>query len=445
MTAMKRWWLAMLAPAMLSLGCLEGADARSSGPVSEELREGEAALASAVFTGTVKDAYGKPIPGATVTLNGVNRTTDSSGKYFVSVTAASEGYILNVNKAGYGPVTEFLSAGKLNAVHVLPQATVRQINPTVNSVIETADVQISIPANSLVNAAGQPVTDTVLVSVATYAPLSMPGDFTAVNASGKTVALESIGAFFVGATDSKGGAVNLGQNKTAQVFLRVPAQVKTMPACVLEKKCRAAMWRFDNTTNRWVEQNANFNPTSTGTNFTLIGGPASRPGNLVPTNGGLGTWNADIEKTAPACTIVQFVGFDESCYNPSGSPTPPGITVNLQLMNAAGTYLTRTDTVQSDALFIALYNTRANVEQEVGITFPPGAPESCANMTITSTPDAVGGYPVYTPSGGFTRFDSGAPWGGVGFPKDSMGNNIDLSDVLVGDFPCNSQVTFQHL
>lgn len=435
MAAMKKWCLAMLAPAMLSLGCLEGPDAQSSEPVPAELREGEAALASAVFSGTVKDAQGKALPGATVTINGVNRTTDSAGKYFVSVAEATAGYILNVSKAGYGPVTEFLAAGKLNAVHVLPLATLRQINPTVSNVIETADVQISIPANSLVNAAGQPVTGTVNVSIATYAPLSMPGDFTAVNSSGRQVALESIGAFFVGATDLQGSAVNLGQNKTAQVFLRVPAQVKTMPSCVLQKTCRAAMWRFDNTTNRWVEQNANFSPTSTGTNFTLIGGPASRPGNLVPTNGGLGTWNADIEKTAPACTIVQFVGFDQACYD---------LILNVQLQNSGGTFIPKTDTVGSDALFVALYNTRANAEQEVGISFPAGAPASCNDFTITSTPAPVGGYPVYTPSGGFTRFDSGAPWGGTGFPKDPMGNNIDLTDVLNFDDPCNSRVVFQH-
>jgi hypothetical protein len=435
MATMKRWWLAMLAPAMLSLGCLEGPDTQTSEPVPAELREGEAALATLVFTGTVKDVQGKVLPGAAVSINGINRTTDSAGKYFVSLTAAPAGYILNVNKAGYGPVTQFLAAGKLNAVHVLPTATVRPINPAVNNVIETADVQISIPANSLVNAAGQPVTGTVNVSVAAYAPLSMPGDFTAVNSSGRTVALESIGAFFVGATDSQGSAVNLGQNKTAQVFLRVPAQVKTMPPCVIQKTCRAAMWRFDNATNRWVEQNANFTATSTGTNFTLIGGPASRPGNLVPTNGGLGTWNADIEKATPACTIVQFVGFDSACYD---------IILNLQLMNAGGTFISKTDTVGSDALFVALYNTRPNVEQEVGISFPAGAPASCSEFTITSTPAPVGGYPVYVPGGGFTRFDSGAPWGGVGFPKDSMGNNIDLADVLGGDQPCNSQVIFQH-
>ncbi|QSQ24484.1 carboxypeptidase regulatory-like domain-containing protein [Pyxidicoccus parkwayensis] len=439
MATMKRWWLAMLAPAMLSLGCLEGPEAQPSAPVAEELREGESALATAVFTGTVKDSTGKTVPGATVTINGVNRTTDTAGKYFVSLTAVTTGYILNVSKSGYGPVTEFLAAGKLNAVHILPVAQVRQINPTVNSVVETPDVQISIPANSLVDAAGAPASGTVTLSIATYAPLSMPGDFTAVNSSGKTVALESVGAFFVGATDSKGAAVNLGLNKTAQVFLRVPAQVQTMPRCVLDATCRAAMWRYDNTTNRWVEQKANFAPTSTGTNFTLIGGPASRPGNLVPTNGGLGTWNADIEKTNPACTIIEFVGFDSACYGASG------LTVNLQLKNAAGTYITKSDTVASDALFIALYNTRANQEQEVGIAFPAGVPDSCGNMTITSTPGPVGGYPVYTPpTGGFTRFDSGAPWGGVGFPKDSMGNNIDLTDVLTGDQPCNSHVTFTH-
>jgi hypothetical protein len=430
---------------MLLVGCVGGAETERP----ETTREGEAALNSAVFSGTVRDPEGRPIASATVNLNGVVRTTDTSGRYFVSVPVSTRGYILSVSRTGFGPQTRYLSTGTLNSVIILPRATVRQFSASQTIAFEAGNVSVNIPAGSLVNSAGQVVTGTVTVSVASYAPLDMPGDFSAVNSQGRNVALESVGAFFIGATDSTGAAVNLGRDRTAQVFLRVPQEVRSMPPCVFDGRCRLAMWRFDSANNRWVEQRANINPSTGGTAFTLIGGPASTPTNTVPSNGGLGTWNADIEFTSPACTIVEFVGFPIECYNPAGLPVEPGITVNLQLQNAGGTFIPKTDTVTSTTPFIAIYNSRANVDQEVGIVFPAGAPAYCgnnpANFTITSTPAPTNPiYPVYTGVGGFTWFNSGPAWGGTGFPDDPTqpGTDIDFNDVALGNQPCGSKVTF---
>ncbi|NMO18104.1 carboxypeptidase regulatory-like domain-containing protein [Pyxidicoccus fallax] len=446
MAAMKTWCLALLIPAVFSLGCVEGPEAASPEPV----RESESALATVSFSGTVRDPEGRPIAAASVVINGIARTTDTSGRYFLALPSTTNGYIVNVSKTGFAPLTRYLSGGTLNSVLVLPRATVRQFSATQPIAFETADVQVNIPAGSLVDAAGRPVTGTVLVSVASYAPLAMPGDFTAVNSKGQTVALESVGAFFIGATDSTGAAVNLGRDRTAQVVLRVPQQVGRMPPCVFENRCRLAMWRFDGTINRWVEQRANLSAGTASTTFTLIGGPPSTPSSVLPTNGGLGTWNADLEFTTPACTIVELVGFPLACYNPAGAPVEPGITVNLQLQNAANTWIPKTDTVTSSIPFFVIYNSRPFVEQEVGISFPPGAPASCGNwptnFNITSTPAPTDPtYPLYTGTGGFTRFDSGAPWGGIGFPDkvNTPGVDIDFGDIP-GNHPCNSTVTFTY-
>ncbi|WP_228557129.1 carboxypeptidase-like regulatory domain-containing protein [Myxococcus sp. AB025B] len=398
------------------------------GTVSQEL---------ATFTGTVVDPSGQPISGATVVINGINRTTDTAGKYFVSVNSTT-GYIISVSKSGFAPDTDYLSAGRLNITHVLPRAPIRQFSATQPINLEVGGLAVSIPAGSLVNAAGQPATGTVLVSAATYGPRDMPGDFTAVNRNGRQVALESVGAFFIGATTADGQALNLAKDRTAQVSIRVPqAAGGIMPACVFDGRCRAAAWRFDATINRWVEQRANFQPNSTGSTFTLIGGPASTPSSVVPSNGGLGTWNIDLEMTTPACTTVEFVGFPAYCYD---------IKLNLAMQNAGNTFVPFTDTVTPSIPFVVLYNSRPNVDQEVGVEFP-GAPADCAaNMTIFSNPNPTdpSTYPIYTPTGGFTQFNSGAPWGGTGFPKSTVSpfGDITLADIVNGTQPCNSSVTF---
>lgn len=435
MMTMRKWCLAVLAPAVLSFGCLGGPEVDPA----EQGDPGTVEQALATFTGTVVDPGGRPIAGATVTINGINRTTDTAGKYFVSLADNANGYIIRVSRSGYAPMTEFLTRGQLNNIHTLPIAPIRQFSGGQNIAFETADLVVNIPAGSLVTANGAPVTGTVLVSAAAYGPRTMPGDFTALNLRGQQVALESVGAFFIGATTVDGQPVNLGRDRTAQVTLRVPqAAGGRMPECVLKGTCITRLWRFDGAINRWVEQRTNLQLSTASSTFTLIGGPASTPSSVVPSNGGLGEWNIDLEFTNPACTIVQFVGFPSYCYD---------IKLNLAMQNASNTFVPFSDTVNSSTPFVVLYNNRPNVDQEVGVEFPPGAPADCAaNMTIFSNPSPTdpSTYPVLTPTGGFTQFNSGAPWGGTGFPKSTVSpfGNITLTDVVNGTEPCNSDVTF---
>ncbi|MCP3140350.1 carboxypeptidase-like regulatory domain-containing protein [Pyxidicoccus xibeiensis] len=437
MTTMRKWCLAVLVPAVLSFGCLDGPEAGPSEKTAGEVQEGTVQQGLATFTGTVVSSSGSPIAGATVNINGINRTTDTAGKYAVVLNDAT-GYILSVSRSGFAPTTEYLQGGQLNNRHTLIPAPIRQFSATQTIVLEAGDLSVTIPAGSLVNAAGQVVTGTVLISAATYGPRTMPGDFTAVNLSGREVALESVGAFFIGATTPDGQPVNLGRDRVAQVTLRVPqAAGGRMPPCVAAGTCRVAAWRFNASNNRWVEQRANLRPasaTTTASTFTLIGGPAATPGSPLTTNGGLGTWNIDLEMDTPACTIVQFVGFPAYCYD---------FTMNLAMQNANNTYVPSSDTVPQSVPYVVLYNNRPGVDQEVGIQFPSGAPADCGdNMTIFSSPNPTN-PPTTTSSGGFVTFNAGPPWGGTGFPNSTVSpyGDIVLADVVNGDHNC-SVVTF---
>jgi hypothetical protein len=420
-------------------GCVGESGERA--PADQQL-EGEVEIASAVFSGTVTNEQGVPQAGVTVVINDISRITDSAGKYFASVTSVTTGYNLSLSKTGLAPGAEFYTSGKTSLVHVLKTGYVATVNPVEGGTVRSpSGVTITLPANALVTASGGAPTGMVQITIASYEPLQMPGDFTAVNAAGQQVALESVGAVFVGAVDAAGQALDLGNGKTSQAFIPVPAAVGAMPPCVAEGTCRLAMWKFNPNTGKWVENaGAGMQPGSSGTSFAMRGGAGLSAQAIPVSASGLGMWNADIEKKTPACTIIELVNFPTACYGAGNK-----VTLNLKLPNATGTLISRVDTLSSVTPFVVLYNIRSNVVQEVGLTFPADAPSATCGkrLTIASSPGPVASFPVYSSSGGVTRFNSGAPWGGAGFPVDSTSAFIDFEDVALGTHPCKSHVWFQ--
>jgi hypothetical protein len=402
--------------------------------------EAAATAISAVFSGTVTNGRGVALAGVAVTINGISRDTDRAGRYFVSVNANANGYTISLSKKGFAPTSEFHAASAIGLRHVLEAAPAFIVDPTKDTtVVADSGVTVALKANSLRTATGAAPAGMVHVTVATYAPLQMPGDFTGVNAAGQQVALESVGAVFIGAEDSAGQALDLRAGMTSDAFIPVPAEVKSMPSCVFDGSCRIAMWQFDPNTGLWVERSAGMEFGSTGTRFTMRGA-ASASTKAVPISaGGLGMWNADIEKRQPACTIIELVNVPTECFGAGRS-----VQFNLQLPNSAGTLLSRTNSMSPDSPYIVLYNIRANVVQEVRMTLPADAPATCRDrLTISSSPAPVYGFPVIASTSGVTRFNSGAPWGGTGFPRDAGNALIDFADVALGTHPCNSHVWFQ--
>lgn len=405
----------------------------------DRLGEAAAAAISAVFSGTVTNGRGAALAGVKVTINGISRVTDSAGRYFISVTAKAGGYTISLSKKGFAPTSEFRAAGAIGLRHVLEAGFIATIDPAKDTtVVATSGVTVALKANSLTTATGAAPAGMVRVTVATYEPLRMPGDRTAVNAAGQQVALESVGAVFIGAEDSTGQALDLRAGMTSDAFIPVPAAVKSMPSCVLDGGCRLAMWQFDPNTGLWVERSAGMQFGSSGTRFTMRG-TASASAKAIPISaGGLGMWNADIEKREPACTIIELVNVPKECFGAGG------VRFDLQLPNSAGTLLPRTDWMSPDSPYIVLYNILANVVQEVRMTLPADAPATCRDrLTISSNPGPVYGFPVIASTSGVTRFNAGAPWGGTGFPRDAGGALIDFADIPLGTHPCHSHVWFQ--
>ncbi|QRK12076.1 carboxypeptidase regulatory-like domain-containing protein [Archangium violaceum] len=435
---MKRSALLLL-PTLLGLACGE---AEMSSSTADGTRAGSAAL-SAVFSGTVVDNQGQPIAGARVTVNGILRLTSSTGTYSVAVTESLAGYRFDIRKDGYAPVNVFTTGGAIARKHVLAKSFTKLIDPAINNEIAdpASGIRVMLPANSLQTPTGALATGRVSFFIAPHGPDTMPGDFSARNSANQPVALETVGAVTLAAVDASGNTLSLIAGKTLDVRLPVPAAVGggTMPACVLNGSCRAAMWRFDPRTGLWMEQAASPQFNTMGTSFRILG---QRKGTIDSADG-LGTWNADIETVNPACTLIKFENIPLDCYNPPPASTPePGLEVAFEQMTVSGTPRSKEVTVSSSTSFIALVNLRASTHLKLSLEFPPGAPAYCAgNLSITSTPAPAAGFPAYWATGGITQFTTGALTY-TGYPMNSAGNAITLADVVAGDHPCGSLVTF---
>jgi hypothetical protein len=419
-------------------------DETSSLSTSESTTESASVtIQSQIFSGKVVDGNGTAIVGARVTINGIVRVTSSTGQYTVSIADAPRGYQLDVRKDGYGPLTELRLVGATGLVHRMSAGATRTIDPTKpNTLVDPASgIQVVVPANALRSATGAPI-GTVRFTIIPHSSQTMPGDFTAQTTTGARVALISVGAVTLQAVDSQNNTLGVATGATLNVNLPVPSSAgSSMPTCVLSGACRTAIWRFNPTTSLWVEQ-----PAATpafGTGATAFGIPGARQGGVIDPADGLGTWNADIEFSTPACTVIELSNIPLTCYNPPPGTTPePGISVSFTQALAGGGTKSKTSDVRSSAAFIVLYNLRPNVDIDLSFTFPPGAPANCAaNFSITSTPAPTAGFPFYSATGGVTRVSTGAPWGGTGYPTDPGGSPVDLLDIVLGTHPCNSRVT----
>lgn len=414
--------------------------AENDDPATADLTAAETTQ-SQVFAGKVVTPAGAPISGARVTINGINRITSSTGQYAVSIADSTSGYRVDIRKDGFGPATEFHLAGSATLVHKLQTGSTFTINPaTSNEIFDQASgISINVPANSLRTSTGAPSAP-VRLTIIPHTSQTMPGDFTARRADGRMVALVSVGAVTVQAVDSKNNTLGLAAGASLNVNLPVPAAAgSSMPACVLNGSCRTVMWRFEPTTGLWVEQATAAPAFNTGgTTFAIRG----QRGGAIDPGDGLGTWNADIEFSTPACMVIELSNIPLACYNPPPGSTPePGIAVTFTQALAGGGTKSKTSDVRSSAAFVVLYNLRPNVDVDLKFAFPAGAPPNCAsNMSILSAPGPAPGFPTFSITGGETRVSSGNPWGGTGMPTDGGGGVLELIDVISGNHPCLSSV-----
>jgi hypothetical protein len=408
--------------------------------VEEEKSEGpsaEVSIASRFFTGKVVDQNNAAIVGATVTINGVVRTTTSTGQYAVSIIDNPMGYHVEIDKNGYAPVSELYLDGKLASVHTMKAVAGRDIDPTRANVIvdQASGIEVSLSANGLRSSTGAPA-GLVRFTIIPHSTQTMPGDLTAVRADGVRVALQSVGAVTLQAADSQGNTLGLAANAVMTVKVPVPASAGgVMPSCVPltgtaavpPTACRISIWRFNKATSLWVQQTAvGAAFSSTATTFT-VRTSVTPP----PASEGLGAWNSDIEKGTPACTVLRFTVGPTSCFN---------FTVKMKQTHPMQGVRESTRTVDPALPAAMLYNLWPNLPIELTFTFPVGS--TCAtSAAITGIPTPT--VTAATSTSVKATIDTGNPWPTgpeVGYPINSLGTAVTIADIFAHDFPCHSEL-----
>lgn len=274
----------------------------------------------------VDEVTGLPIPNATVTLGSESVRTDGNGWFAMTVKPEQdERYVLNIAHPNYATLSRILDRSAYGGTYQMVRAQVtthagdkaisiedtrssgacgalpegrtkpvRRLAQTRFVYDETADdraidvdrrlederaileyvnnqrrcdprgVRISLPANSLVDADGNPWTGLVRASVATLNPerRSIPGDYQAIDANGERMELLSFGAFYAEFTDLNGRPLQLRQGATAEIATPLtPLQRNVAGGSI-------AQWSYDEETGFWREEGkASLQPTSDGMRY----------------------------------------------------------------------------------------------------------------------------------------------------------------------------------
>lgn len=296
----------------------------------------------ATFAGTLRDASGQPVAGAQVSVSDQSTVTDEDGTFVIKGSwARRDRWVLEVRRLGYAPISKVFDQGldDLNLTTVeattqsfdaasaivaravgtgcigsmaadvdwgphplarfpqvfdsggnrvtgpLPPAAQRALAFVSDPQPCSTGFQVSIPANGLVDASGQPARGQVEVGLSTvdlYSPDGMPGDYTVASDEGPAY-MESFGA---GTVDVRSGdeVLQLAKGTGAAIEIPVdPAQIdagskipETIPLLRYEPK--AGQWR-------------------------RIGEAQLDAGRMVYVGAveHLSEFNADVVKTDPAC------------------------------------------------------------------------------------------------------------------------------------------------
>lgn len=228
--------------------------------VTAVFRSGSGSTGQAVI-GQVSTVDGVPIPAVAVTLaNGSSMSTDGYG-YFSFAVDSGEGstIVAHFSKGGFAPMSKSMTVqdaatARPVPIHMAPADVTVTIDSSKESKTRTAQSAVTIPAGSLRNASGQPVTGDVELSVthldpSTDAVLAFPGSFgAATDAGGRQVALESFGFASYELTQS-GQPVNLAPGQTATIEYVLPANAQAG----YRVGDKIGLWEFKRETATWIE------------------------------------------------------------------------------------------------------------------------------------------------------------------------------------------------
>ncbi|WP_338867827.1 hypothetical protein [Myxococcus stipitatus] len=322
------------------------------------------------FAGKLSDRASSVGLAGTLTVNGVRKETNADGVFELYVPTATR-YVVDAGLKGYIPTSLIYTVVPESLDVKLQRAEVYSVNPTQSiSVTDSRGTRISIPAGSLVDAQGRPAPSPLQLQIYTYDLRNdqLVGDMSAIDSSGQTVTLLSVGALSVEFRDANGALYNLAAGRTASISLRADPG-STYSGSV-------PLWWYDQVRGVWVEEGAG----------TVTDGVATGQVSHFT------VWNFDVKLAQPACIKVMF----DPVYFYTPAPNGLGATANIT-MNLIGWPQSRSGVVTTPGPH-ALYNLPPNANVEIRVN---GIPYAIVN--------------------------TGASWGGTGtppFPYDACNGKL---------------------
>ncbi|WP_437730271.1 DNRLRE domain-containing protein [Sorangium sp. So ce1335] len=206
----------------------------------------------------VVDPAGAPIAGATVEVGGVEVPTDALGNALLEDLAPGAAVAV-VRAPGFAPGT--VAAALESAVHGGTTISLRPLGPPIafdadeDATVVADAVQVELPAGSLLDDDGQPVTGTAEIAFAPLDPTtddiaSAPGPFLGVTAPGAEPVLLESGYMAEIQLTQDGRPLQLAPGATATITFRLPPDfaATVAPGDLIQS------WWFDHAEGVWVEE-----------------------------------------------------------------------------------------------------------------------------------------------------------------------------------------------
>jgi len=220
---------------------------------------------AASLVGVVLDAYGLPLNEVTVSVLETDfvTTTDNGGRFRLENLTPVERAIITFRKGAYARASSPLELQE-NVENTLIQRMVPvdhvfTFNSTDGHTFSNDDLlKLELPAENVVNAAGEPYNGSVVAEVTVFdlvsaagsgnEVLAAPGDFTAINSVGEDKTLESYGMVQVNLTTPSGEDLQLGSQVSV---IRLPVQSLGTPPVVGDE---ISAWSYNETLGKWEEE-----------------------------------------------------------------------------------------------------------------------------------------------------------------------------------------------
>jgi len=285
LSALSRWLIIpFLATALVA--CSDDDDDGGDEPVPEVLGS---------VSGTVIDYYtGEPVSGATVRISAgedgsllAEVATGDDGAYSADDLALSARLVVAAEAEGYSAdaVTVATTTDAPDAVaeslELLAAHLVEDFDPaTARDFVVEGETLLSLPADALVDADGQPASGSVTATLTILDPSGdtdvMPGALETLTDDGSTAPIESFGALDVRFVDADGAPLQLAEGSSATISIPLASGTRASQA----PESIPLYW-YDETAGYWVEEGSAA-LTQTDAGWVYLGTVAH-----------FTTWNAD--------------------------------------------------------------------------------------------------------------------------------------------------------